>query len=59
MTEAAKNPSYAEFVASALAAREEVAKNGLVFEAADVHRWLLARAEGATAPRPVLRKLKE
>ena len=46
-----------DFVASALAARAEVAKSGRVIEAAEVHEWLLARAEGRKAVRPRARKL--
>jgi len=45
------------FVASALEARQEVAKYGKVMEAADVHKWLLARAGGSRAARPRARKL--
>lgn len=45
------------FVASALVARQEVAKYGQVMEAADVHKWLLTRAEGGRAARPRARKL--
>ena len=40
------------FVASALLARQEVARDGQVMEAADVHKWLLARAGGGEAARP-------
>jgi predicted transcriptional regulator len=45
------------FVASALEARQEVARYGQVMEAADVHKWLLARAGGGKAARPRARKL--
>ena len=45
------------FVASALQARQDVAKYGQVMEAADVHKWLLARAGGGKASRPRARKL--
>lgn len=45
------------FVASALQARQEVARYGQVMEAADVHRWLLARANGGKAVRLRARKL--
>lgn len=45
------------FVRSALEAREEVARYGLVHEAADVHRWLLARAAGGKAKFPRPKKL--
>ena len=44
------------FVASALEAREEVARYGKVMAAADVHKWLLARAGGGKAARPRPRK---
>ena len=47
------------FVASALEARQEVARNGRVIEAADVHKWLLARAGGGKAARPRARKLRK
>ena len=40
------------FVASALQAREQVATYGQVMEAAEVHRWLLARASGGKPARP-------
>lgn len=45
------------FVASALEARQEVARHGQVMEAADVHKWLLARAGDGRAARPRARKL--
>ncbi|MSQ70340.1 MAG: ribbon-helix-helix protein, CopG family [Betaproteobacteria bacterium] len=45
------------FVQSALEARENVARYGLVHEAADVHKWLLARAAGRKAKPPRVRKL--
>jgi len=44
------------FVASALEARREVALCDRVMEAADVHKWLLARVEGGKAVRPLARK---
>ena len=53
----AREEKRGEFVSSALRAREEVAKYGLVMEAADVHKWLLARAKGGKATRPRARKL--
>ncbi len=53
----AREESRSEFVSSALLAREEVAKYGLVMEATDVHKWLLSRAEGGKAARPRARKL--
>ena len=45
------------FVALALQARQEVAQHGPVMAAADVHKWLLARARGMKAARPRARKL--
>jgi len=45
------------FVASALEARQQVARYSQVMEAADVHKWLLARARGGKAARPRARKL--
>lgn len=45
------------FVASALEARLEVARYGQVMAAADVHKWLLARAGGGKAARPRARNL--
>lgn len=53
----AREEKRSEFVSSALLAREEVAKYGLVMEAADVHKWLLARAKGGKPARPRARKL--
>jgi len=47
----------AAFVASALKARQNVARHGKVMAAADVHKWLLARAGGGKAVRPRARKL--
>ena len=47
----------AAFVASALEAREEVARYGQVMEAVDVRKWLLARAGDGKAARPRPRKL--
>lgn len=52
-----REDSRAEFVASALKARKEVAKYGKVMDAADVHKWLLARARGGKVSRPPARKL--
>lgn len=52
-----REESRAAFVASALEARQEVAKYGQVMDAADVHKWLLARARGGKAVRPRARKL--
>ena len=45
------------FVASALKARQELARNGQVMSAADVHKWLLARAGGGKVMRPRASKL--
>jgi predicted transcriptional regulator len=45
------------FVQSALLAREEVAQYGEVHEAADVHKWLLARAAGKKSSLPAKKKL--
>mgnify|MGYP001616447431 CR=1 FL=1 len=47
----------AAFVASALEARKEVARYAQVMTAADVHKWLLARAGGGKATRLRARKL--
>ena len=44
------------FVADALAADKEVKQSGLVYRAADVHRYIRARAAGKSAPRPRLVK---
>jgi hypothetical protein len=44
------------FIADALAAEKEVEKTGLVYRAADVHRYFRARAAGKKAPRPRLVK---
>jgi predicted transcriptional regulator len=44
------------FVADARAAEEEVERTGLVYRAADVHRYVRARAAGKKAPRPKLVK---
>lgn len=45
------------FVASALVARQDVARHGQIMAAADVHKWLLDRAGGGKAARPRARKL--
>jgi hypothetical protein len=47
----------AAFVASALEARKEVARYGQVMAAADVHKWLLAWANGGKAARRRAKKL--
>ena len=44
------------FIADALAAEKEVDTTGLVYRAADVHRYFRARAAGKKAPRPRLVK---
>lgn len=53
----AREEARGAFVASALKARQEVARYGRVMEAADVHKWLLSRAGGGKAARPRARKL--
>jgi hypothetical protein len=55
--QAAREELRGAFVASALEARQDVARYGKVMEAADVHKWLLARAGGRKAARPRARKL--
>ena len=40
------------FVADALAAEKEVEQSGLVYRAADVHRYIRALARGKKARRP-------
>jgi len=55
--QAAREELRGAFVASALAARQEVARYGQVMEVADVHKWLLALAGGGKAARPRARKL--
>ena len=44
------------FVDDARAAEEEVERTALVYRAADVHRYIRARASGKKAPRPRLVK---
>ena len=53
----AQEENRRSFVHSALEAREDVARYGLVHEAADVHKWLLARAAGRKAKYPRPKKL--
>ena len=53
----AREETRGAFVASALEARQEVARYGQVMAATDVHKWLLARAGGMKAARPRARKL--
>lgn len=53
----AREESRQVFVASALQARQEVARYGRVMKAADVHKWLLARTAGKKAAPPRARKL--
>ena len=55
--QAAREEIRGAFVASALEARQEVVRYGQVMSAADVHKWLLARAGGGKAARPRARKL--
>ena len=55
--QAAREELRGAFVASALEARQEVARYGQAMAAADVHKWLLARAAGRKAARPRARKL--
>ena len=53
-----KNPKKRKaFIADALAAEEEVKRTGLVYRAADVHRYMRALARGKKARRPKLVKL--
>jgi hypothetical protein len=54
---AAREKIRRAFVASALKAREEVANEGKVMAAADVHRWLLAQPGSGKAGRPRARIL--
>lgn len=49
----------AAFVASTLEARKDVARYGQVMAAADVHKWLLAWANGGKPTRPRARKLRK
>ncbi len=53
----AREEARQEFVASALAARQEVARYGRAMQAADVHKWLLARAAGKKVAPPRAKKL--
>lgn len=55
--QASREEARGAFVASALEARQQVARYGQVMEAADVHKWLLARAAGGKVARPRARKL--
>lgn len=57
MADEARRKIRGAFVASALEARQEVARNGRMLAAADVHKWLLAWANGGKAARPRARKL--
>lgn len=45
-----------EFVAEAVAARSEALASGEGYAAADVHRYMAARARKSTAARPKVRK---
>jgi len=55
--QAAREEVRGAFVASALEARQEVARYGQAMAATDVHKWLIARAGGGKAARPRARKL--
>jgi len=46
-----------EFLGEALAARDEVAQHGLVYDGDDVLTYLKARLEGRKSARPRKRKL--
>ena len=50
--ETARAEAYAEFVDEALAAEREHERTGLHYEAADVFRYMTARASGKPARRP-------
>jgi predicted transcriptional regulator len=47
------------FVADALAAREEAHRSGLGYPASEVHRYMRARARGDKAARPQPRKWRK
>jgi len=51
-TQAALAEKRKAFIADALAAEKEVEKNGLVFRAEDVHRYIRDRAAGKKSARP-------
>ncbi|MGB7542803.1 MAG: ribbon-helix-helix protein, CopG family [Burkholderiales bacterium] len=53
----AREENRRAFIRSALEAREDVARYGLVHEAAGVHKWLLARAAGRKVKPPRSKKL--
>ena len=57
MSDEAREELRSAFVASASEARHDVARNGRVMAAADLHKWLLGRAGGGNAARPRARKL--
>ena len=57
MSDEAREEIRSAFVASAPEARHDVARNGRVMAAADVHKWLLGRAGGGNAARRRARKL--
>ena len=57
IAQTAREESRGAFVASAMEARQEVARSGRVMAAADVHKWLIARAGGGKPARPRTRKL--
>ena len=52
VTQAALAERRREFVASALASEQEVAKYGLVYDSDEVFSYLKARLEGKKAKRP-------
>jgi predicted transcriptional regulator len=51
-TQAALAEKRKSFIEDARDAEKEVAKNGVVYRAADVHRFIRARAAGKKAPAP-------
>lgn len=53
----AREEARQDFVASALEARQEVARYGRAMQAADVHKWLLARVAGKKMAAPRAKKL--
>lgn len=57
MSGEAREEIRSAFVASALEARHDVARNGRVMAAADVHKWLLGPVGRGNAARPRARKL--
>jgi predicted transcriptional regulator len=49
----------AQFVAEAVAARDEVMATGKAYDAQDVHTWLKARLAGKDAPKPRLKSWRK